>query len=115
MSDIEINSVLTENRLFEPSAEFAAKARIKPEDYEALKKKADEDYEGFWAEQAKQLMDWHTPFTRTLDDSNAPYFKWFTDGSMNVSYNCIDRHLAKHANKTAIIFEGEAGDTRNIR
>ena len=114
MSDIEINSVLTENRLFEPSAEFAAKARIKPENYEALKKKADEDYEGFWAEQAKQLMDWHTPFTKTLDDSNAPHFKWFTDGSMNVSYNCIDRHLAKGASKTAIIFEGEAGDTRHI-
>ncbi len=114
MSDIEINSVLTENRLFKPSAEFTAKARIKPDDLAAMQKQADEDYEGFWAEQAKQHIDWHTPFTKTLDDSDAPHFRWFTDGSMNVSYNCIDRHLASSADKTAIIFEGEPGDTRHI-
>jgi acetyl-CoA synthetase len=114
VSDIEINSVLTENRLFKPSAEFTAKARIKPDDLAAMQKQADEDYEGFWAEQAKQHIDWHTPFTKTLDDSDAPHFRWFTDGSMNVSYNCIDRHLASSADKTAIIFEGEPGDTRHI-
>ncbi len=114
MSGIEINSVLTENRLFEPSAEFTSKARLKADDLKALHQQAEEDYEGFWADQARQHIDWHTPFTTTLDDSQAPYFKWFTDGTMNVSYNCIDRHLANNANKTAIIFEGEAGDTQLI-
>lgn len=114
MSGIEISSVLTENRLFEPSAEFTAKARLKAEDLKALHKHAADDYEGFWAAQAKQHIDWHTPFTKTLDDSQAPHFKWFTDGTMNVSYNCIDRHLKNNANKTAIIFEGENGDTKNI-
>ena len=114
MSGIEINSVLTENRLFEPSAEFTAKARLKPDDLKALHQQADEDYVGFWADQAKQHIDWHTPFTKTLDDSQAPHYKWFTDGTMNVSYNCIDRHLENNADKTAIIFEGEAGDTLHI-
>jgi acetyl-CoA synthetase len=114
VSGIEINSVLTENRLFEPSTEFTAKARLKADDVKALYRQAEEDYEGFWASQAKQYIDWHTPFTKTLDDSQAPHFKWFTDGSMNVSYNCIDRHLESKADKTAIIFEGESGDTRHI-
>ena len=114
MSGIEINSVLTENRLFEPSAEFTAKARLKADDLKALQQQAEDDYEGFWASQAKQHITWHTPFTKTLDDSNAPHFKWFSDGTMNVSFNCIDRHLAEKADKTAIIFEGEAGDTQHI-
>ena len=114
MSGIEINSVLIENRLFKPSAEFTAKARIKPDDLAALHKRAEEDYEGFWADLARKLIDWQKPFTQTLDESNAPHFKWFTDGEMNVSYNCIDRHLSKHANKTAIIFEGEGGDVRKL-
>ncbi|VAW53155.1 Acetyl-CoA synthetase [hydrothermal vent metagenome] len=114
MSGIEINSVLTENRLFKPSAEFTANARLNEEKLKALHQQATDDHEGFWADQAKQLIDWHTPFTQTLDDSQAPHFKWFTDGTMNVSYNCIDRHLEKNADKTAIIFEGEPGDTRHI-
>ena len=114
MSGIEINSVLIENRLFKPSAEFTARARIKPDDLAALHKRAEEDYEGFWADLARELIDWHKPFTQTLDESNAPHFKWFSDGEMNVSYNCIDRHLAKHADKTAIIFEGEGGDVRKL-
>jgi acetyl-CoA synthetase len=114
VAGIEISSTLTENRLFQPSAEFTAKARIKPGDLKALYQQATDDYEGFWAAQARQLIDWHKPFSKTLDDSKAPHFKWFTDGSMNVSYNCIDRHLATKASKTAIIFEGEPGDTRHI-
>ena len=114
MSGIEINSVLTETRLFEPSAEFTANARLNPAKLKALHQQAEDDYEGFWADQARQHIDWKTPFTITLDDSQAPHFKWFTDGTMNVSYNCIDRHLANNANKTAIIFEGENGDTQNI-
>jgi len=114
VSGIEINSILTENRLFKPSAKFTASARLNEEKLKALHQQANDDHEGFWANQAKQLIDWHTPFTKTLDDSQAPHFKWFTDGTMNVSYNCIDRHLEKNADKTAIIFEGESGDTQHI-
>ena len=114
MSGIEINSILTENRLFKPSAEFTANARLNEDKLKALYQQAEEDYEGFWADQARQYIDWKTSFTTTLDDSQAPHYKWFTDGTMNVSYNCIDRHLANNANKTAIIFEGELGDTQHI-
>ena len=114
MSGIEIDSVLTENRLFEPSAQFTAKSRLKADDVKALYAQAKDDYEGFWASQAKQHIDWHNPFTQTLDSSQAPHYKWFTDGNLNVSYNCIDRHLETKAEKTAIIFEGEAGDTQHI-
>jgi len=114
MSDNNIESVLIEERQFPPSAEFADNAVIKQADFDALYKAAADDYEGFWAQQAREMLDWHTPFTETLDDSNAPHFKWFADGKLNVTHNCIDRHLADKANKTAIIFEGEKGDTRHI-
>ncbi|MCW9012196.1 MAG: acetate--CoA ligase [Gammaproteobacteria bacterium] len=114
MSDSNIDSVLIENRKFEPSSEFASKARIQPADFAALHKKAEQDYTGFWAEQAHDLIDWQTLFNEILDDSNAPHFKWFADGKLNVSYNCLDRHLADKADKTAIIFEGEKGDIRKI-
>ena len=114
MSGNDISSTLTENRLFKPSAEFTEKARLKADDLAALQKQSEEDNVGFWADQARQHISWHTPFTTTLDDSRAPLYRWFPDGTMNVSYNCIDRHLADKADKTAIIFEGEAGDTKNI-
>lgn len=114
MSDNNIDSVLIEERQFPPSAEFTANATIKQAEFDTLYKAAADDYTGFWANQAKDMLDWHTPFTETLDDSNAPHFKWFADGKLNVTYNCIDRHLADKANKTAIIFEGEKGDTRHI-
>ena len=114
MSDNNIDSVLIEERQFPPSKEFADNAVIKKADFDALYKAAEDDYEGFWADQARDMLDWHTPFTEVLDDSNAPHFKWFADGKLNVTYNCIDRHLADKADKTAIIFEGEKGDTRHI-
>ena len=114
MSDNNIDSVLIEERQFPPSAEFAKNAVINQAKFDALYKAAEDDYEGFWAEQARTMLDWHKPFTEILDDSNAPHFKWFADGKLNVTYNCIDRHLADKANKTAIIFEGEKGDTRHI-
>jgi len=114
MSDHNIDSVLIEERQFPPSAEFAKNAVINQAKFDALYKAAADDYEGFWADQARAMLDWQTPFTETLDDSNAPHFKWFADGKLNVTHNCIDRHLADKANKTAIIFEGEKGDTRHI-
>jgi len=114
MSENNIESVLIEERQFPPSAEFAANAVIKQAEFDTLYKAAADDYEGFWAQQARDMLDWHSPFTETLDDSNAPHFKWFADGKLNVTVNCIDRHLADKANKTAIIFEGEKGDSRHI-
>ncbi len=110
MTDTNIDSVLIEDRQFEPSKEFAASARIQQADFDALHKKASEDYTGFWAEQASTLLDWQKPFTQILDDSKAPHYQWFADGNLNVSHNCLDRHLADKADKTAIIFEGEKGD-----
>ncbi len=114
MSTSNIDSVLIENRQFEPSEQFVSNARIQKSDFDALHKKAKEDYPGFWAELARDMLDWQTPFTEVLDDSKAPHFKWFADGKLNVSHNCLDRHLADKADKTAIIFEGEQGDTHHI-
>ena len=80
MSSNEIDSVLTEDRLFEPSAAFTSNARIKPADMDALYKKAADDYTGFWADLANDLISWKKPFTTVLDESTAPFYKWFTDG-----------------------------------
>lgn len=113
--DANIESTLQEDRLFEPSQEFSSKALIKSRaELDALRKKAEDDHEGFWGDLARTEMDWHKPFTTILDESKAPHYQWFTDGEINVSYNCLDRHLTERGNKTAIIFEGEQGDTRHI-
>ena len=91
MSSIE--SVMHETRVFAPSESLQKNAAIKGmASYQALCKKADEDYEGFWADLANELLEWKKPFTKTLDESNAPFYKWFSDGELNVSYNCLDRH-----------------------
>ncbi|MCX7259063.1 MAG: acetate--CoA ligase [Burkholderiales bacterium] len=83
--------------------------------YQALCKKADADYEGFWAEQARRLISWKTPFTKILNQSDAPFFKWFEDGTLNASYNCLDRNIEKgHGNKTALIFEADGGEVTKI-
>ena len=113
--DTNIESTLQEDRKFEPSEEFSSKARIKKlADLNALHKKAEADHQGFWADLAREELDWHTPFKTILDESNAPHYKWFTDGEINVSYNCLDRNLETRGDKIAIIFEGEKGDTRHV-
>jgi acetyl-CoA synthetase len=114
MSDKSIDSILTENRVFPPSEAFTANARLKPADVEALYKEAEADHEAYWARLAREELEWSTPFEQVLDDSNAPNYKWFADGSLNVSYNCLDHNLAERADKTAIVFEGEGGDKRNL-
>ncbi len=114
MTANNIDSVLIEDRLFPPAKEFVSKARIKQAEFDALHKQAEQDYTGFWGEQARSMLDWQTPFTKVLDESKAPFYKWFEDGTLNVSHNCLDRHLATKANKTAIIFEGEKGDVRKL-
>jgi acetyl-CoA synthetase len=114
MATRNIESVLSEERSFPPSAEFAARARIKASDLQELHRQAQADPLGFWAEQARQELVWQKPFTQVLDDSRAPNYGWFTDGELNVSVNCLDVHLAERGHKTAIIFEGEPGDTRRL-
>ncbi|WP_254898742.1 acetate--CoA ligase [Paraburkholderia atlantica] len=83
--------------------------------YEALVKEARTDRSGFWARLAREHLSWHRPFTKVLDEANAPFFKWFDDGLLNASYNCLDRHLHDgNANKTAIIFEADDGIVTTI-
>ncbi len=114
MASKNIVSVLQEERAFAPAPGFAARARVKPADLEQMRREAAEDLSGFWARLARQEIAWHTPFTVTLDDSAAPNYRWFTDGRLNVSFNCLDVHLAERGEKTALIFEGEPGDTRRL-
>jgi acetyl-CoA synthetase len=113
MTDSTIESVLQEKRTFPPSADFAAKAHISsPEAYQALYDRAAADPAGFWAELAQQELDWFEPWTETLD-WQPPFVKWFVGGKLNISHNCLDRHLTTHRkNKAALIWEGEPGDSR---
>jgi len=102
-------------QIFQPNAEFAKNANISSMDeYNALMNKAKDDYEGFWGDYAKEKLDWIEPFTNVLDESNAPFVKWFDGGKLNVATQCIDRHLDTKKNKTAILFEGDRGDIQNI-
>ena len=83
--------------------------------YESLCKQADEDYEGYWAKLARELVSWKKPFTKTLNASGAPFFKWFEDGTLNVSYNCLDRNVeAGKGGKTAIVFEADDGKVTKV-
>jgi len=112
---MSIESVMHENRIFEPSAAFKQQAAINSmQAYQTLCNEAENDYEGFWAKLARELLVWHKPFTKTLNEENAPFYKWFEDGELNVSANCLDKHLAAIPNKTAIIFEADNGDVKTI-
>ncbi|TAG77349.1 MAG: acetate--CoA ligase [Betaproteobacteria bacterium] len=110
-----IESVLVENRVFPPPASFTAQANVKPEDFAAMKAKAASDHAGFWADLARENLIWSKPFTKSLNDTNAPFFKWFEDGELNASVQCLDRHLnTPVADKTAIIFEADGGQVTTI-
>ncbi|NBR16601.1 MAG: acetate--CoA ligase [Gammaproteobacteria bacterium] len=109
-----IESVLTESRVFAPPPAFVAQATLKAQDLEALHRRAAADPQKFWADLARTEIAWHKPFTVTLDDSAAPNFRWFTDGELNVSYDCLDVHLERNADQLAILFEGEPGDVRKL-
>ncbi len=101
--------------VFQPNAEFSKTARIKNmSEYQALQDEAINDYEGFWKRFAEEKINWLEPFTKTLDESNFPFVKWFDGGKLNVTTQCIDRHLDTRGDKTAIIFEGDRGDTETI-
>ena len=110
----DISSVLVEERLFPPPPAFAAAASLKAEDLAELHRRAAADPLGFWAELARAEIAWQRPFTQTIDESAAPNYRWFADGALNVSYNCLDVHLAEHGHRTAILFEGEPGDIRRL-
>ncbi|WP_034293499.1 acetate--CoA ligase [Herbaspirillum sp. RV1423] len=107
MADIE--TFKQENRVFAPPAEFVKHAAISGMDaYHAMCAEAERDYEGFWAKLARENLQWKKPFTKTLNEADAPFYKWFEDGQINVSYNCLDVNLDNgNADKTAVIFESD--------
>ncbi|CCI03060.1 acetate--CoA ligase [Microcystis aeruginosa] len=115
MTEIAIESILQENRLFPPSAEFSQNATIKSlEEYQQLYAKAKADPQAFWAQLAEKELHWFEKWSETLD-WQPPFAKWFVNGKINICYNCIDRHLTTwRRNKAAIIWEGEPGDSRTI-
>ncbi|HYA17261.1 MAG TPA: acetate--CoA ligase [Bryobacteraceae bacterium] len=110
----DIQSVLHEQRLFPPSPEFSSKARIgSMADYERLYEEADRDPEGFWGRIAKEL-EWFEPFGKVLE-WNRPWAKWFVGGKLNITHNCLDRHIPTwRKNKAALIWEGEPGEIRTL-
>jgi acetyl-CoA synthetase len=111
-----IESVLVENRVFPPSAAASQGARISSmAQYDAMCKEAADDFEGYWAKLARANLNWAKPFTQTLDESKAPFYKWFDDGTLNASANCLDKHIGTDVeNKTAIIFEADDGAVTKI-
>ena len=108
--------LMNESRIFNPPTDFVKNAAISGMDaYNKLCAEAEKDYEGFWARLAKEHVYWKQPFTKTLDESKAPFYKWFEDGTTNASYNCLDRNLQiGNANKTAIVFESDDGKVTPI-
>ncbi len=111
-----IESILQEQRIFEPSTETAKQARINSlEAYKKLAASAQQNPEAFWGEAAQKELHWFTPFKKVLNWDNPPFGKWFEGGETNISYNCLDRHLeTSKAEKTALLWEGEPGDQRSF-
>ena len=116
----EIDSLMNEKRLFTPSKEIIENSNITRfmkehniRDYEELLEKA-KDYAWWWGENAG-IIDWFTPWNKVVDESNKPFFKWFTGGKTNIAYNAVDRHVkTPRKNKLAYIWEGEPGEVRKI-
>ncbi|HLS27983.1 MAG TPA: acetate--CoA ligase, partial [Opitutales bacterium] len=115
MNESNITSFSTEKRVFEPSSEFQNQANIKSmAEYEELYRESVNSPEEFWAKQAKDFLLWQKPWDKVLE-WEAPHAKWFSGGKLNVSENCLDRHLGTaRENKAALIFEGEPGDVKTI-
>ena len=106
-----LENLLTEGRRFEPSPEFAAQANVQAGAYDAV----GEDLAAYWAGRSRELLTWRTPFTQSLDWSDAPIARWFADGTINAAYNALDRHVeAGIGDRVALHFEGEPGDSRSI-
>ena len=110
-----IESMHNEDRIFYPDIKIQQRSTISGIDsYKELCKKASDDYEGFWSDLAKELLLWDKPFTKTLNKEGAPFYKWFEDGQLNASYNCLDRHLKTKSDKIAIISEGDDGAVTSV-
>jgi acetyl-CoA synthetase len=105
-----IENLYTEDRVFPASDEFVAQANAKP----GIHEQAEDDWLGFWEQQARTRITWFKEPTEVLDDSNPPFFKWFKDGELNLTYNCLDRHLDTLGDKVAYHWIGEPGDTRTL-
>nr|WP_297358006.1 acetate--CoA ligase [uncultured Caldimonas sp.] len=105
-----------ETKLYVPSDAMVKAAHISGMDaYRKLCAEAEADYEGYWARLAREFVSWKKPFNQVLDESNAPFFKWFADGTLNVSYNCLDRNVEQgRGDKTAIIFEADDGQVTRV-
>src|SRR5947209_7527796 len=115
MSSSNIEPVLQEKRVFPPSPAFVRQATISGmEAYRKMVAEAERDFEGFWGKHARETLAWSKPFTKVLDESKAPFFRWFYDGELNASYNCLDRHLKTQGDKIAIIFEADDGKVTKI-
>ncbi|NEP36343.1 AMP-binding protein, partial [Moorena sp. SIO3B2] len=115
MSQPTIESILQEERLFPPPTDFSENAQIKSmAEYQQLYEQAKADPQGFWAQLADQELDWFQKWDTVLD-WQPPFAKWFVGGKINISYNCLDRHLTTwRRNKAALIWEGEPGDSRTL-
>jgi len=112
---MDIESIHHEERIFYPPKNVMERANVSGMDaYETICKKFADNYEEAWADLAKELLIWEKPFTKILNEDNPPFFKWFEDGKLNASYNCLDRHLNSQPNKIAIIFEGDDGVVTEI-
>ena len=112
---MDIESIHHEERIFYPPKNVMEKANVSGMDaYETICKKFTDNYEEAWADLARELLIWEKPFTKILNEDNPPFFKWFEDGKLNASYNCLDRHLTSQPNKIAIIFEGDDGVVTEI-
>ncbi len=111
-----IESVMQENRVFPPDPEFVKQSNVSGMGaYTALCAEAERDFTGFWGRLAREHLNWHKPFTQVLDETNAPFYKWFPDGELNASYNCLDRNLSNgNADKVAIIFEADDGSVTKV-
>ncbi len=109
-----INNILEEKRIFPPSKKFAENSNISTqEELLSLKKQATDNPIQFWESFAKSELDWFEPFQTVLDNENAPFFKWFKEGKLNITFNCLDRHIKRGlGGKTALIWEGEPGDSK---
>ena len=107
---------MSAHTIYQPSDAFVKNAFVSGMPaYDALCLEAQNDYEGYWARLAREFITWKTPFTQVLNESEAPFFKWFEDGTLNASYNCLDRNIEKGlGNKTALIFEADGGEVTRI-
>ncbi|HET7298653.1 MAG TPA: AMP-binding protein, partial [Burkholderiales bacterium] len=115
MATSTIESVLQEKRVFPPAPAFVKQANISGMDaYRRMVAEFERDFEGTWGRLARETLDWAKPFTKVLDESKAPFFRWFHDGELNASYNCLDRHLKTQPDKVAIIFEADDGKVSKI-